>query len=422
MDKLFVEGGRPLSGRLRVAGAKNSALPIIASTILTSGTTILHDVPRITDIDNLLKMLSGLGCSVRWQDKALYINTDNIRNNPINDEIARKIRGSVFVLGALVARFKIAKLPFPGGCAIGERPIDIHLNAFKDIGITTREQGGYIIARRVRSPKIAITWLDFPSVGATINLILASALGTGTRKIMGCAKEPEIIDLCNFLNRCGACIAGAGTDTITISATRILSGTKHSIMPDRIATGSYIALVAATGGDVILDNTIPSHNQNLILKLGSARVGITTTANEIRVQSRGQAKALGSVQTAPYPGFSTDLQSQVAALALTTKGRTTITENLFENRFGYASGFEKLGGKVIQAGKKIIISGGEKLTGGTEDAPIDLHATDLRGGFALIMAALCADGHSVIHNAQYVHRGYQNLVADLVSLGAKVTF
>jgi len=420
MEKLLIQGGYPLHGTLRIGGAKNAALPIIASTILTDGTTTLEDVPRISDIDNLLKMLSSLGCSVQWQDGKLHIDTTTIKNNPINDEIAKKIRGSIFVLGALVARFKSARLPFPGGCAIGERPVDIHINAFKDIGISTQEQCGYIQCRRKSAPKMAAVHLDFPSVGATINVILATAIGKRTVKIIGAAREPEIVDLADFLNKCGACISGAGTDTITVSGAKSLSGTKHKVISDRIVSGSYMLLTAAVGGDVTLENVNPSHNENLISKLISSGVDLTQGANSIRIKSIGTKKPFGSVQTSPYPGFSTDLQSQVTAYALTCKGRTTVTENMFENRFGYVAGLEKLGGKVTKVGKKIIIEG-SILKAGTKENPVEVFAPDLRGGFSLVMAAMAADGFTVIHNAQYIRRGYQDLETGLIALGGNLS-
>ena len=415
-----IEGGNPLNGTVRLQSGKNACLPILAATILTDGKTIIRNVPRISDIENLLYIISGLGARIEWNAGDLHIDTTNIALNEINHEAAKKIRGSIFVLGGLVGRFKTARLPYPGGCAIGSRPIDLHVDAFRSIGIRVKESPQFIECRagRIRGGTV---YLDFPSVGATENIILASALGNATVTIVGAAKEPEVVDLVHFLRACGACIHGEGTDTITVQGVKNLKGTDYTPIPDRINTGSFLLAVATVGGDVVLENVIPQHNANLINKLQRGCCKIYTTADTIRIQKfrdnkRGKAEG---AQTAPYPGFSTDLQCQFAVWQSLQKGTSKITENLFENRFRYASELVKLGANMCIDGRSITIKGVPALQTPPRKT-ITVEARELRGGVALVIAALATKGEVIINNAQIIERGHEHLDRDLAKLGATI--
>ena len=419
--KLLIEGGNQLFGTIQISGAKNACLPIIAATVLTNGKTVLRNVPRILDIENLLYILSGLGCKIKWQDGDLYIDTTNITYNEINENAAKRIRGSVFVLGSLIGRFKMAKLPYPGGCAIGDRPIDLHVSGFKKIGIKVRETKTHIVCKSGIT-RCGVVHLDFPSVGATENLILAAAIGNGVTMIHNAAREPEVVDLCRFLRKCGACIHGEGTDTIKITGVKELCGTDYSPVPDRIVTGSYMLAVASVGGDVLLTNTDATHNANLIDKLKSSGVDVFTTKDTIRIKTTGRQNAttINSIHTGVYPGFPTDLQSQFVVWRCLHKGNFQLTENLFEGRFKYIDELEKLGLRGCTNNRTVKIHGNVKFISGTHENPLELNATDLRGGVALVIAALAADGVTVINNANYIARGHENIARDLANLGANI--
>ena len=425
MTKLYIEGGRPLNGTIAIDSSKNALLPIIAGTILTNGVTVLKNVPKISDIENLLKILVSLNIRARFKNGDLEIDTRNITYSAISPETAGKIRGSIFVLGAIVGRFGVAQVPYPGGCAIGARAIDLHLQAFKDLGIRASEKNNIITCKRGKSSGAEI-FLDFPSVGATENAILASVLGSRRVRIINCAREPEVTDLCNFLNSCGAMICGQGSSTITVQGVKQLNGCTYSAIPDRINTGTYMIAVACCGGDVTFTNTVPMHNANLISKLRQCGCDVITspTSGEygtIRVTSVSRPRAMGVIHTAPYPGFPTDLQSQIATLASMARGTTIITENLFENRFQYMDGLKSLGAKLCAKDKTITINGVGNLSASyDENYPTKLNATDLRGGVSLVIAGLCSPGWSVINNADYIYRGYQNIDGDLIKLGANI--
>lgn len=434
-----MEGGNPLSGTITIDGAKNALLPILAGCILVSGEVILRTVPKISDIMNMLKILSGIGCVINIQNDTVSINTANITAAEIPKEQAGKIRGSIFIMGALLARNGFVKIPFPGGCAIGSRPIDIHISALQKIGISVKQTKTHIECRqKMRKNKGGTVYLDFPSVGATENVILASVLGSGTYKIINAAVEPEIADLCNFLCACGARISGIGTNEITITAVAVLHGTEYTPIPDRINTGSYLIAVCAAGGKVLLKNAVPQHNANLIDKLKTLGAKIKETPNTIRItytKPPHPKEHNFNIHTAPYPGFPTDLQSQFAALAATLHGHTAITENLFENRFRYADELRKLGADITAEGSRA------KITGGADLRAIDtphicpvayakkqipacdgtiLRAADLRGGVALVIAGLAAYGTTTVTNAEYIYRGHADIVRDLSAVGANI--
>lgn len=439
MSQIQIVGGNQLHGHLRLSGAKNSLLPIMTACLMVHGTVCLHDVPKLSDLTQMLHILADLGCTVNLCGDTVKIDVDKLYTHVINREAAHKIRGSVFVMGALLSRLGQVELPFPGGCAIGSRPIDLHLTLLRQIGVKYHCHDNIISAtyqpRRHRKPTVLT--LDFPSVGATENIIQATTLGIAgnTYIIHGVAKEPEVVDLCNFLNQCGARIYGAGTDTITINSVTQLHGTTYTPIPDRINTGSYLIAVAATGGDVTLTNTIPEHNLNLLNKLKAIGAKITTTQDSIRIVMNHRRSQHFNVHTAPYPGFPSDLQSQFCVLATITNGHSTITENLFENRFRYIPELVKLGAKITVTHNQAQINGVSVLsaTPTSHLCPSAYHipsphhcvgttvtAHDLRGGVALVIAGLAAQGTTTIEDADYIYRGHQDIVKDLRQLGAHI--
>lgn len=439
MRKLQITGGQQLHGTLKISGAKNTLLPIMTACLMVQGTVRLHHVPRIDDLSKMLHILAGLGCRINMQGDTVKIDVQQPLTHVINHTAAKKIRGSIFVMGALLARMGKVQLPFPGGCSIGSRPIDIHLDLLQQIGVKYQITPTEIIA--TYTPKkyrgVKVLTMDFASVGATENIIQATALGLegNTYQIVGAAKEPEIVDLCNFLNQCGANITGAGTDVITVRSVSKLHGTDYTPIPDRIITGSYLIAAAVTGGDITLQNADPTHNVNLINKLRLAGAKITTTADSIRLVMRRRRCYHFHLHTAAYPGFPTDLQSQFCVLMALIRGDSDITENLYENRFRYVSELNKLGAKIKVTGSQAQIHGVKQFDAtptanlcpsayGTPEPDecrgTTLIAADLRGGVALVIAALAAKGTTTILNADYIYRGHQDIVNDLQQLGANI--
>ncbi|MCL2851049.1 MAG: UDP-N-acetylglucosamine 1-carboxyvinyltransferase [Firmicutes bacterium] len=418
--KIRVEGGNPLVGNLRIGGAKNACLPILAACALINGKTVINDVPKISDIEELLMVMSGLGAKIWWEGNKVHLDTSSIVLSEVKNEEAKKIRGSLLLLGSLIGRFKTARLPFPGGCKIGTRPIDLHISALKDMGIATKTGAGFIQCN-TKKIKNASIYLDFPSVGATQNIILASVLGNAKIQISNAAKEPEVIDLVNFLKRCGACIVGEGTDTITIHGVKRLNGCEYTPIPDRVNTASYMIATAVTGGNVTLENVRPEHNFSLIKKLEKKGIDVSIQNNKVHIRADKRYKNLQTLQTSPWPGFSTDLQSQFAVLSTISKGDITITENLFENRFTCLDELRKFGARICIKGRTATINGTTSLGGGTQENPLKVKSSDLRGGVALVIAALVAKGTTIIENAELVYRGHEDIVKDLSALGANIS-
>ena len=439
MSKLQIYGGQRLSGTIVLDGAKNSLLPIMTACLMVEGTVKLHNVPKLADLRYMLRILARLGCQVHWQGNTVKIDVHNLSTHTIDQEAASKIRGSIFVMGALLARLGKVELPYPGGCSIGSRPIDIHITLLRQIGVKIKCTADLISATYTPKPhrQPTILTLDFPSVGATENIIQAVTLGIpgNIYQIHGAAKEPEIVDLCNFLNQCGAQIKGAGTDLITVCSVANLHGTEYTPIPDRINTGSYLIAVAATGGDVTLQNVIPHHNLNLINKLRALGIKIKTTEDSIHIIAEKRRRQNFNLHTAPYPGFPTDLQSQFCVLCAVTRGQAVITENLFENRFRYAPELNKLGAQItiehnharIKGVKRLLALTTPTLCPSAYQVPSSLTclgttvtACDLRGGVALVIAALAASGTTTIEHAEYIARGHQDIVKDLRQLGAHI--
>jgi len=413
--RLRVEGGNKLFGNIKIDAAKNAVLPILAGCVLVPDVVILREVPKLIDIDNMLHILSSLGVRCKWQDGDLVVDSRNMTGYDACGVEARAIRGSIFLLGGSLGRFRSARVALPGGCAIGNRPIDLHIQGLRDIGVSVRERGGFIVCNSARA-RGGTVHLDFPSVGATENLILASVVGRNSVRIINAAKEPEVADLANFLNACGGRVRGAGTSTVVIEGVSRLQGCTYTPIPDRIITGSYLIAVAAVGGEVTLTNALAVHNESLITKLTKAGCRVTCFDDKIHIVNDKSSRlpSLVSIQTSPYPGFPTDLQSQIAVLQAVSRGTSAITENLFESRFKYVPELTKMGAKITVRDRVAIISGVPRLGGAT------VAATDLRGGVALVIAALAAEGVTEIENAEYIYRGHQAIERNLAALGGNV--
>lgn len=412
MPKFIIDGGQRLKGEVTISGSKNASLPIIAATILNSGRTTLYNVPNINDVETMFEIIRGMGGKIKRKNKKVIIDTSNVHKYEIPDSLMRKMRSSVILAGALIGRYKKAQFSYPGGCDIGERPIDLHLKGFEKLGIEIKEEYGEI---HCDSEKITGTEinLDFPSVGATENIILASCLAEGKTILTNSAKEPEIKDLAKFLNKMGAKIEGAGTDRIEITGVKKLSETSYNIMPDRIEAGTYLVAGAITGGNIKILNSNPEHIAPIIDKLKETNCKLIVENKSIEIIAPRKIKAV-DIKTMPYPGFPTDLQSIFVALLTHAKGTSIITENIFENRYKYTQELNRMGAKIKIEGRTAIIKGSKRIQG------TNVIATDLRGGAALILEALSARGTTQIDNIQYILRGYENIEKKLKSVGANI--
>ena len=412
MSSYIIEGGHKLEGTVKISGSKNSALPIIAATILNAGKTTLYNVPNIQDTQMMYKILETLGAKIEKKNGKIKIDTSKIEKFEIPPELMHKMRSSVILAGALIGRYQKAIFSYPGGCDIGSRPIDLHLKSFEKLGIQVNQNHGNIEcnAEKIKGEKID---LDFPSVGATENAILASILAEGTTIITNAAREPEIIDLQNFLNKMGAKIVGAGTDEIQIEGVKKRKDISYNIMPDRIETGSFLCFAAATKGNIILENVNATHITPIISKLEEAECKIETSKNKIKIIAPKKLKSI-DIKTMPYPGFPTDMQSVFASMLTIAKGTSIIVENIFENRYKYTQELNKMGAKITVEGKSAIIRGTRKLYGA------DVKATDLRGGAALVLAGLIAKGKTQVDDIEYILRGYEKLDYKLQNLGANI--
>ena len=408
---LITPGSKP-EGEIKISGSKNASLPILAATILSEKTNKLYNVPQIKDTKTTLEILKLLGCKIKQNSGKIEINSKHITKTEIPEHLMREMRSTVIMAGALLGRFKEVTFSYPGGCDIGSRPIDLHINAFKKLGVEITEEAGFI---KCKANKIIGTNidLDFPSVGATENIILATVLSTGTTTINNAAMEPEIIDMVQFLKKMGAKIQGEGTNQIIIDGVEKLSGVSYNIMPDRIEAGTILCAVAATGGNVLLDNVIPEHLTAVINKLEETGCKIEINNKKITLNAPKKLKPI-DIKTMTYPGFPTDLQQIFATMLVKASGTSIIVENIFESRYKYISELRKMGAKVTVEGKTAIIKGARKINATT------VVCTDLRGGAALVIAGLMAKGKSRVENIGYIQRGYENLENKLGSLGAKI--
>ena len=413
MEAFVVRGGRKLEGTMRVDGAKNAALPILAASVLTEETVVLQGVPMISDVRKMTDILTMLGCWIRRDGHTLTLDAGGLNRTEMPDALSKQIRSSIFLLGPILSRFRQATVTYPGGCEIGLRPIDLHLSGLRSLGVVIHEEGGVIHCDggNMHSGEVH---LDYPSVGATENLLLAAARAKGTTVLTNAAREPEIADLQCYLRELGADISGAGTSTVTVGGFRPRPFVEHTIMPDRIVAATILCAAAACGGEVELQDVDPAHFSTVLDSLSEAGCAIITTASAVRLSSDGQLTAPRPVVTQPYPGFPTDAQPPLMAACLRAKGTTVFTENIFINRYRHAEEFRRLGAAVSIEGRVAYVTGVERLTG----AP--LTASDLRGGAAMLVAGLCAEGATELLDDGYIDRGYDRFDACLSALGADV--
>lgn len=413
MDKFFINGGNRLEGEISINCAKNSLLPILAGTILVNGQVILKDVPKYRDVNAMCAILSSLGGVVVWQGDNLIIDCSNLDKNEISHELASPVRSSIFTLGPILARLGSAKVSYPGGCDIGLRPIDIHLNALRELGCKIIEKNGYIYGQKNKRLKNQV-WLKFPSVGATENIIMFASLFEGETIIYNPAKEPEIVDLANFLNKCGAKISGAGSDVVSIEGVKKLHGCEYKAIPDRIECGTFLIAGAMNEGDVLIKNAIIDHNSLLLEKLQLCGCKIVKGKKSIRLIAPKRLESFGDIETAVYPGFPTDLQPQMVALASVCNGCSIVFENVFESRFNYVGELLKMGCDIKFKSSVCIVRGKNKLYGA------DVCATDLRGGASLVLAALYSEGYTTIDKISLIDRGYYQFEQKLSSIGGDI--
>lgn len=410
--KYIIEGGKKLEGTTYVSGSKNASLPIIAATILNGGVNKLYNVPNIHDTQMMFKILEILGCKIKKNNGKIIIDSRNIEKFEIPENLMSQMRSSVIIAGALLARNKKVIFTYPGGCDIGSRPIDLHIKSFEKLGAKIKEEFGYITCEADEIIGNDIH-LDFPSVGATENIMMASCMAKGTTTIYNAAMEPEIVDLQNALNSMGAKISGAGTNNIIVKGVEKLKDLSYNIIPDRIEAGTLLCAVAITGGNVRLQKVIPEHIQTLLSKLEEMGCDIKTQKNEIILKAPKKLKAV-DIKTLPYPGFPTDLQAILGATLTTAKGTSVIVENIFENRYKYLTELTKMGAKSTIEGRTAVIKGVRKLSNA------NVKATDLRGGAAMVIAGLSVKGRTCIDNIEYILRGYEKLDVKLRSLGANI--
>lgn len=414
MSKLIIQGGRRLEGEVLIHGAKNSALPILAATIMCNGETVIHNCPTLSDVKASIRILEYLGCKVRKSGSSVTVNSVDIINSDIPENLMHEMRSSIIFLGALLARCKRTKLSFPGGCELGPRPIDLHISALKKMGVVILEEHGFLncsVKGRLKGSKIA---LSFPSVGATENILLAAVTAKGNTVITNAAREPEIIDLANFLISCGAKIKGAGSDNIYIEGVTKLHPCEHIVIPDRIAASTFMSAAAITNGDVLINNIEPKHLWTILPIFEEAGCKLTINSNSIKIRCDNRVKGVSTIRTMPYPGFPTDLQAPTMAMCTIADGTSVFVENIFESRYKHVCELNRLGAKISVEGKVAVVYGVEKLSGAVT------HCTDLRGGAALVVAGLAAEGETEILDVKHIDRGYDHIEENFKILGANI--
>lgn len=413
MGQYIIEGRNRLCGSVRVHGAKNSALPILAACVAVGKPCVIHNCPDLSDIDSAVKILRSLGCEVHKNDGAVFVDSSRLSGVRISDELMREMRSSIIFLGALLTSKGEAVMSAPGGCDIGLRPIDLHLMAMKRLGVSIKESHGEIkcSVNKFRGGKVV---LPFPSVGATENIILASVRSSGVTTVINAAREPEIVDLAMFLNSCGARISGAGESTVVIEGVERFNSSQYAIIPDRIVACTYMAAAAVTGSTIIIDEVIPSHITPVFSAFEQAGCRIETSGKQLRITSPERLKAFDRIQTMPYPGFPTDCQAIMMAVASVSKGITIISENIFENRFKHIGELRRMGADIKAQDKIAVVNGVERLQGAF------VHSTDLRAGASLVVAGLCAEGTTTVDKISYIDRGYAAFADNLSALGAVI--
>ncbi|MBD8013309.1 UDP-N-acetylglucosamine 1-carboxyvinyltransferase [Microbacterium sp. APC 3898] len=416
MDQIIVKGGQKLKGKVRVEGAKNAVLPVLAGALLASkGKSIIKEVPNLADVYTIQEVLRSLNVQVEYfpEKNEMLIDSSATLSSEAQFEYVRKMRASILVMGPVLARNGFARVALPGGCAIGSRPIDQHLKGFEAMGASITFGNGFVEAKttgRLRGAKI---YLDFPSVGATENIMMAAALAEGTTLIENAAKEPEIVDVANYINEMGGRVIGAGTDTMRIEGVEELHGAEHYIIPDRVEAGTFMVAAAITEGDVIIENAVPEHMTALISKMGEMGVDIQETEEGLRIRANRPLRSI-DIKTMPHPGFPTDMQSQMMSLMLTAKGNGILTETVFENRFMHVEEFRRMNATVKIEGRSVIMEGPSDLQGA------EVAATDLRAAAALILAGLAAEGITRVNELYHLDRGYVNFHGKLAALGADI--
>lgn len=416
MEKLIIHGGHELHGRVKISGAKNAVLPIIAATLLAQDKPcVLDEVPYLNDVCTIAEVLRQLGAKVDFnrQQHTLFVDSTVLKTVDAPYDLVRKMRASFVIMGPLLARYGKAKISMPGGCAIGTRPIDLHLKGFEALGAEIEIGHGFISATAPNGLKGTSIYLDFPSVGATENIIMVACMAEGQTILENAAQEPEIIDLANFLNIMGAKIRGAGTNVIKITGVPKLIGHNYTIIPDRIEAGTYMVAVAMTGGDIYIENAISEHLKPVIAKLNEAGVKIEEDIDGIRVSCNKRPKAI-DIKTLPYPGFPTDMQAQFMAMLTIADGTGLVTETVFENRFMHVDELKRMGACIKVDGRTSIVEGVPSLNG------CQVKATDLRAGAAMVLAGLVANGETEVSYIHHIDRGYDNLVEKLCGLGADI--
>ncbi|MDQ0974518.1 UDP-N-acetylglucosamine 1-carboxyvinyltransferase [Neobacillus niacini] len=414
MEKIIVRGGQRLNGTVKVEGAKNAVLPVLAATLLASdGKSVIRDVPTLSDVYTINEVLRNLNAEVAFDNNTVVVDASRVLKEEAPFEYVRKMRASVLVMGSLLARNGRARVALPGGCAIGSRPIDQHLKGFEAMGAKVKVGNGFIEAEVDGRLKGAKIYLDFPSVGATENIMMAATLAKGTTIIENVAKEPEIVDLANFLNKMGANVRGAGTGTLRIEGVDVLFGADHNIIPDRIEAGTFMVASAITGGNVLVQGAVPEHLSSLIAKMEEMGVTIIEEGEGVRVIGPEKLKAV-DIKTMPHPGFPTDMQSQMMALLLRAEGTSMITETVFENRFMHVEEFRRMNADIKIEGRSVILNGPSNLQGA------EVTSTDLRAAAALILTGLVSEGNTRVTELKHLDRGYVNFHGKLASLGADI--
>jgi UDP-N-acetylglucosamine 1-carboxyvinyltransferase len=414
LEKIIVRGGQRLYGSVKVEGAKNAVLPVLAATLLASdGKSVIRDVPTLSDVYTINEVLRNLNAEVAFDNNTVVVDASRVLKEEAPFEYVRKMRASVLVMGSLLARNGRARVALPGGCAIGSRPIDQHLKGFEAMGAKVKVGNGFIEAEVEGRLKGAKIYLDFPSVGATENIMMAATLAKGTTIIENVAKEPEIVDLANFLNKMGANVRGAGTGTLRIEGVDVLFGADHNIIPDRIEAGTFMVASAITGGNVLVQGAVPEHLSSLIAKMEEMGVTIIEEADGVRVIGPEKLKAV-DIKTMPHPGFPTDMQSQMMALLLRADGTSMITETVFENRFMHVEEFRRMNADIKIEGRSVILNGPSNLQGA------EVSATDLRAAAALILTGLVSEGNTRVTELKHLDRGYVDFHGKLAALGADI--
>ncbi|MDO4743426.1 MAG: UDP-N-acetylglucosamine 1-carboxyvinyltransferase [bacterium] len=415
MPSLVINGNKRLTGKVEVDGAKNSVLPLLAATILCNGKSVLHNCPILSDVDISLKILEGLGCVCKREGHTITVDSSGVFDCCIPETLMRQMRSSIVFLGAIVSRCSIAKLSTPGGCELGPRPIDLHLSALRQMGLEIKEDFGILdckVKDRLHSADIN---LSMPSVGATENIILAAVNAEGLTVIRNAAREPEIVDLANFLKKCGAKISGAGTGVIEITGVSQLKPCEHSVIPDRIAAATYLSAAAITGGDILVENVDNEHIISIINCLEQSGCRINQYNNSVRITAPERIYRIEKINTLVYPGFPTDAGPPMMAAATVADGTSMFIENIFDNRYKFVDEIKRLGAKIKVAGRVAVVEGVKYLTGAA------VEATDLRGGAALVLAGLAAHGTTTVGNIWHIDRGYECIENKLCGLGAEIS-